>query len=227
MRTNQSLTRRAAIFCLLIAVTVPIRVTLAADIPLCTATRQGQSVQAALMKVNPSEAELLARLAYAEGISTGFPDDPRVYAAIAWGVMNRVRLAEASPQMRRRYGSGVAGVIFRKGQFNPAVSLRSPFSKALLCPDDNDRWELAVAAADAALAGEGNPFIKTPWEKAHDLSLVVNFYYPSSVQARGPLAPWEGDRGLDFIGDVSIGEGVLSAERIRFYRLTQPPGDVR
>jgi hypothetical protein len=221
MQTNRSLTRRAAIFCLLIAITVPIRVALAADTPLCTATRQGQSVQAALMKVNPSEAELLARLAYAEGISTGFPDDPRVYEAIAWGVMNRVRLAEVSPQMRRRYGSGVAGVIFRKGQFNPAVSLRSPFSKAFLCPDDDGRWKLAVAAVDAALAGE------TPWEKTHALSLVVNFYYPSSVQARGPLAPWEGDRGLDFIGDVSIGEGVLPAERIRFYRLTRPPGDIR
>jgi hypothetical protein len=220
-------TNRATLFCLLTAFGNAFQITLAAEFPSCAAIRQGESVQAALLRVKPSEAELLARLAHAEGISTGFPDDPRVYEAIAWGVMNRVRLAEASPRMRRRYGSGVAGVIFRKGQFNPAVSPRSRFSKAFLCPEHTDRWRFAVAAAGTALAGQNNPFIETPWEKTHGLSLVANFYYPNSVQARGPLAPWEGNRGLDFIGDVSVGGSVLPAERIRFYRLTSPPDDIR
>jgi hypothetical protein len=95
-----------------------------------------------------------------------------------------------------------------------------------LCPEDNNRWKLAVAATETALAGESNPFVQTPWEKTHGLSLVVNFYYPNSVQARGPLAPWEGDRGLEFIGDVAMGGDLLPAARIRFYRLTRPPGDI-
>ncbi|MEI2780996.1 MAG: hypothetical protein V9H25_06920 [Candidatus Competibacter sp.] len=88
------------------------------------------------------------------------------YQAIAWGVMNRVRLGEASSAMRRRYGDGVAGVIFRKGQFNPAVSPRSPFSRDFLCPQDSARWGLAMEAAQIALRGRDNPFIQTAWERA-------------------------------------------------------------
>ena len=169
---------------------------------------------------------MLARLAYAEGRSTGFPDDPLVYRGIAWGVMNRVRLAAASPSMRRQFGSGIGGVAFRKGQFNPAVSPRSPFSKDFLCPRDPEGWRHAGKAAAEALAGEGNPFLATPWERRTGLALVVNFYYPSSMQAKGPYAPWEGSGSLAFVGDVGIGAAVLPATRIRFYRLGVPPRDV-
>ncbi len=217
---------RPLVFSLLLAIAAPLQAARGEDLPACTEIRQGESVRAAVMRVNPTEQELLARLAFAEGLSTGFADDPLVYGAIAWGVMNRVRLAEASAQMWRRYGDGVAGVIFRKGQFNPAISTRSRFSKAFLCPREANHWRLAEGAARKALAGEGNPFLQTPWETARGLSLVVNFYYPQSVQARGPRAPWEGSRELDFIGDVTIDGALLSAERIRFYRLANPPTDM-
>jgi hypothetical protein len=199
----------------------------AADMPVCLTRAADETPRAAVMRIQPTDEELLARLTYAEGRSTSFADDPRVYQGIAWGVMNRVRLSAVSASSRRRYGGGVAGVIFQPKQFNPAVSPRSAFSKDFLCPRDAEGWRLALAAARAALGGRGNPFIQTPWERRRGLSLVVNFYYPQSPQARGPLAPWEGSRALRFIGDASIDGGILSAHRIRFYRLAQPPSDAR
>lgn len=194
--------------------------------PACLTRGEGETTREAVLKIQPPEVELLARLTYAEASSTGFQDDPRVYAGIAWGVMNRVRLSAVSAKARRDYGSGVAGVIFKPQQFNPAVSLKSPFSRDFLCPRDAGRWKLAHEAARRALAAADNPFIQTPWEHKQGLSLVVNFYYPQSVQARGPLAPWEGSQALRFIGDPSAGGNLPSADRIRFYRLAQPPGDV-
>lgn len=197
-----------------------------AGVPICITVGDGESIEQAVRRHDPPALELLARLAHAEGRSTGHPADPLVYEAIAWGVMNRVRLGERSEAMRRRYGEGIAGVIFRKGQFNPAVSPRSRFSRELLCPSDHHSWALATAGATAALAGKGNPFVETEWERRQGLSLVVNFYYPNSVQARGPVAPWERDTALRFVGDVTFPGGVLPASRIRFYRLTAPPGDI-
>lgn len=216
-----------AVFCLLAFIVAVSQAAPGGTIPKCVVIGQGETVQFAVMGANPASEELLARLAYAEGLSTGFPDDPLVYEAIAWGVMNRVRLGEVSAKMQRRYGSGVSGVIFRKGQFNPAVSARSRFSKDFLCPQNPGRWAIAVEAARKSLTGKGSPFIQSAWEKANGISLVVNFYYPQSPQARGPLPPWEGSPALKFIGDISIGGVVLSAERIRFYRLTNPPGDIK
>lgn len=198
-----------------------------AAVPDCLVVADGEGIEAAVRRHAPSPLELLGRLAHAEGRSTGYPQDPLVYEAIAWGVMNRVRLAERSETMRRRYGEGLAGVIFRRGQFNPAVSPRSRFSRELLCPGDEESWQLALAGAATALAGADNPFLVTEWERRHGLSLVVNFYYPDSVQARGPLAPWENDAALRFVGDVELRGGVLPASRIRFYRLAAPPGDMR
>jgi|APIni6443716594_1056825.scaffolds.fasta_scaffold40780_2 hypothetical protein len=198
----------------------------AGDMPACLTLQPASPVETSLKAAKISDAELLARLVYAETASTGFPDHRPAYEAIAWGVMNRVRLGDVSPSMQKVYGKGVSGVIFRKGQFNPAVSLRSPFSKDFLCPRDPRRWSMAWSAAEIVMKGDGNPFIETLWEKAHGISLVVNFYYPRSVQAKTPLAPWEAVKGLQFIGDVSIGEELLTAEKVRFYRLTRPPGDV-
>lgn len=195
-------------------------------LPTCLHRSKSETIEAAILRGSPSATELLARLAYAEGRSTGFPEDPLVYEGIAWGVMSRVRLGQASAQMRRRFGDGVAGVIFRKGQFNPAISPRSPYSSEFLCPRDQASWRLAFDAATKAIRGNGNPFVQTRWEQAHRLSLVVNFYYPASNQAKGPLAPWEGSPGLELIGPVPMEGGILHPERIRFYRLTQPPGDV-
>ncbi len=198
----------------------------AGAMPACLVQKPAASVETAVKAAGISEVELLARLVYAETASTGFPDHRTVYEAIAWGVMNRVRLGDASPSMQKVYGIGVSGVIFQKGQFNPAVSKKSPFSKEFLCPRDPRRWSMAWSAAEIAMKGYGNPFIETLWEREHGISLVVNFYYPRSVQAKTPLAPWEAVKGLQFIGDVSLGKDRLTAEKVRFYRLTRPPGDV-
>jgi len=198
----------------------------AADMPTCLSRDPSDSANFVTAKAKLSQKELLARLVYAEALSTGFGDDPLVHEAIAWGVMNRVRLAERSESMKRSFGSGIRGVIFKKGQFNPAVSPQSPFSRDFLCPKERTLWRLALDAAGKAMGGEKNPFIQIPWEREHHLSLVVNFYYPKSVQAKGPYPPWEGGGSLEFIGDVLIGDKLLPAEHIRFYRLARPPTDL-
>ncbi|NMQ05477.1 hypothetical protein E4Q08_09480 [Candidatus Accumulibacter phosphatis] len=125
----------------------------AEDLPSCLRRVAEQAPQEVLLAVRPGDEELLARLVYAEARSTGFAGDPRVARGIAWGVMNRVRLGEVSASARRRYGSGVAGVIFQPQQFNPAVSRRSPFAAGFLCPQDAAAWRLAFAAAGMALRG--------------------------------------------------------------------------
>jgi len=198
----------------------------AADVPKCLPRDPSDSIEFVAAKARLSQKELLARLVYAEALSTGIGDDPLVHEAIAWGVMNRVRLAERSESMKKSYGSGIRGVIFKKGQFNPAVSPKSTFSKDFLCPKERTLWLLASAAAGKAMAGKKNPFIQTPWEQENNLSLVVNFYYPKSIQAKGPYPPWEGGGSLEFIGDVMIGDKLLPAEHIRFYRLARPPADL-
>jgi hypothetical protein len=200
---------------------------MAGGLPACLSLAPGKSIESVFMAGGTEPLELLARLVYAESIATGFGDDPLVQQAIAWGVMNRVRLGDRSPSMQRTYGRGIQGVIFKRGQFNPAVSERSPFSREFLCPADGERWRLARAAAETALYGRGNPLIMTLWEREHSLSLVVNFYYPQSTQAKGPLAPWEGNQALRFVGDVPMGEKVLPASRVRFYRLAHPPPDLK
>jgi hypothetical protein len=199
----------------------------ASELPACLSLAPGQTIEAAAVSAGLEPPELLARLVYAESLSTGFGDDPRVHQAIAWGVMNRVRLGDVSRRMQRTYGRGIHGVVFKEGQFSPAVSRRSQFSKEFLCPKDAEGWRLATAAVETALKGSGNPFLMTPWEREHKLSLVVNFYYPQSVQANGPLAPWEGNKAFRFVGDVPMGNKVLPANRVRFYRLTQPPPDLK
>ncbi len=199
----------------------------ASDAPKCLTRDPSDSVEFVMAKAKISQKELLARLVYAEALSTGFGDDPLVHEAIAWGVMNRVRLAERSESMQKSYGSGIRGVVFKRGQFNPAVSPKSPFSRDFLCPKEKALWRLAIAAAGKAMAGEKNPLIQTPWEQENNLSLVVNFYYPKSIQAKGPYPPWEGSGGLEFIGDVLIGDKLLPAEHIRFYRLARPPVDLK
>ena len=200
----------------------------AADVaPRCLERDPSDSVEYVAAKAKLSSKDLLARLVYAEALSTGFGDDPLVHEAIAWGVMNRVRLAEHSASSKRSYGSGIRGVVFKKGQFNPAVSAKSPFSKDFLCPKERALWRMALEAAGKAMAGGKNPFIQTSWEQENGLSLVVNFYYPKSVQANGTHAPWEGGGGLEFIGDVMIGDKLLPAEHVRFYRLARPPADLK
>ena len=201
----------------------------AVEPPACLPRVANEAPRVAMMRHSPTDQELLARLAYAEGRSTGFADNPQVYQGIAWGVMNRVRLSEVSAQARRQYGSGVAGVIFQPRQFNPAVSPRSAFATDFLCPQQAERWQMALDAATAALRGQANPFlqiVQTAWEQRHGRALTVNFYYPQSPQARGTQAPWENSPSLRFLGDPPPGGMLPPARQIRFYRLSQPPTDL-
>ncbi len=105
----------------------------AEDLPACLILGKGQSTRVVMERSVHDDQEILTRLVYAEGISTGHGDNPVVYEAIAWGVMNRVRLGDVSPSKQRVYGRGIRGVIFKEGQFNPAVSRRSQFSREFLC----------------------------------------------------------------------------------------------
>ena len=200
-------------------------VAVAAPLPECVEKAEGQTTEQALRSASTDERELLARLTYAESISTEHRDDPLVYKGIAWGTMNRVRLGVHSKSAAGRYGKGVWGVVFQPGQFNPAVSQRSRFSRLFLCPTDQASWDMAQAAADEALQGERNPFLQTDWEKEVGASLVVNFYYPDSTQAKGPLAPWENDGNLVFTGPVPTPDGMIDPAKVRFYRLRKIPKD--
>ncbi len=196
---------------------------LADELPLCIERSQSSSIESQIKAHSIPQEELLSRLVYAESQSTGFPEDPLVYEGIAWGVMNRVRLGEKFPSQARIYGAGMAGVIFKKGQFNPAISLKSPYSKEFLCPSHGARWQWALEAFRGTQDPHQNPFLQTSWEQQHGISLAVNFYYPTSIQARSTEAPWEHDKSLIFLGEVSIKNTVLSARKIRFYRLAHPP----
>lgn len=202
-------------------------VSYAEGLPACLSPKAEKNIASIIASHSVGDQELLARLVYAEGLSTGFEGDRLVYDTIAWGVMNRVRLGERSRSMQRFYGRGIHGVIFKKGQFNPAISPQSPFSKAFLCPDNTLYWDMARNASETAIKGKNSPFIQTPWEQRNNLSLVVNFYYPHSIQAKGRRAPWERNKALTFIGDVMVGGESLPAERIRFYRLSDPPTDIQ
>ena len=214
--------KAARMIFLLIAMSSP---ALAGVFPACLPSNPGTSTESIIASHYIADQELLARLVYAEAWSTGFPDDQAVYDGIAWGVINRVRLGEYAQNFQHTYGRGVRGVIFKKGQFNPAISKRSPFAKGFLCPDHPGRWGMAKSAAEKAVKGEGNPFIRTPWEKRNGLSLVVHFYYPQSIQAKGPFAPWERSKSLQFIGDVLIDGRQLPARIVRFYRIYAPDKD--
>lgn len=224
---EEKLERILVIVVVFLSMILPVGHVPAAELPACLHLGKSPTVRSVIKANRIADEEVLTRLVYAESSSTGYPGDPAVYEAIAWGVMNRVRLGEAFPSKARIYGKGIRGVIFKEGQFNPAVSKRSRFSREFLCPSDRERWRMAEDAARKALAGSGNPFIEIPWEREHGLSLVTGFYYPHSIQAKSPLAPWEKSRALKFIGDVKVGSTILSGQKVRFYRLTSAPGATR
>ncbi|HQJ09917.1 MAG TPA: cell wall hydrolase, partial [Deltaproteobacteria bacterium] len=203
---KKTLAAVAVLFCM----SLPLENAIAGELPACLHLGKSPTVRSVIEAGRIAEEEVLARLVYAESLSTGYADDQAVYEAIAWGVMNRVRLSRAFPSKARIYGSGIKGVIFKEGQFNPAVSKRSRFSKEFLCPSDKARWRMAELAALKALAGSGNPFIETPWEKEHGLSLP-----PGS---RGILLSWAGgslsrlDEAIERVSVFSEGRTLTTAE---------------
>jgi hypothetical protein len=122
--------------------------------------------------------------------------------------MNRVRLAERSESAKRSYGSGIRASSSRRTISTPP-SRRGPPSRRTLCPKEPALWKMAFEAAGKVLAGGKNPFIQTLWEQENGLSLVRQFLLPKSVQPRGPTRPGRTEEGLEFIGDVMIGEKLL------------------
>jgi hypothetical protein len=184
-----------------------------------------------------TDLELLARLVFAEGTSTGFADSaecrdlgPSIFQAIAWGVMNRVRLAEVSASAAKRYGRGVRGVIFKPGQFNPAISGHSRFAKLFACPSGDaaafTHWETARAAARTATGDPSeNPFLLTDWEKRHRLSLVTYFYYPKSPLATATPPAWADTRSgsRTWVRNPRVGGRELGEQCIWFFRRESPP----
>jgi len=173
-----------------------------------------------------SDTEVLARLAFAEGISTACAaKQPEVIQAIAWGVMNRVRLGQATPQLARKYGDSVRAVVFKPGQFNPAVSKGSRFASYFRCPSQAPGWEplwaTAQEAAHTALtAPNRNPFLQTEWEIQHGISLVAHFYYPKSEQATPRPPSWV--RNDAMVRQAMIKEQSFSNECVWFIRLEKP-----
>ena len=146
--------------------------------------------------------------------------------AIAWGVMNRVRLGQARAALGTKYGAGIRGVVFKPGQFNPAVSVRSRFAPVFLCPTAHPAWAqywstAVVAVGQAQHAPEQNPFLLTAWEKRTGLSLVAHFYYPLSVQATPQPPAWAetSARSTTFVRDVTVCGTQLNTTCIWFFRL--------
>jgi hypothetical protein len=148
------------------------------------------------------EKEILTRLIFAEGISTNYfaHEDCRekgshIFEAIAWGVMSRVRMSEHDKSWAHKYGKGIKGVIFKKNQFNPAISLKSRFHHLFMCPSLDGQfkkhWQWAQAAANTAMNNSAHsPFIQSKWEKENSVSLVSHFYYPLSTQATKSYPDW-------------------------------------
>jgi hypothetical protein len=201
-------------------------------IPACLQRVGQQSNQDVIEKAKISDHEILSRLVFAEGISTNFgshdvckSQSSMIFESIAWGVMNRVRISEKIPAFQKEFGKGIVGVVFKPGQFNPAVSKRSQFSKFFLCPSDApgwaENWRKAEESAQRAIQSPSeNPFLETDWERQNGMSWVVQFYYPKSIQATLVPPHWAdvSKNSKTFVRKVQINGSLLSTECIWFFR---------
>lgn len=200
--------------------------------PACLTRAGTQSTEQVVVAARLTEEESFARLVFAEGVSSNWGQEPAcarqahaILHAIAWGVMNRVRLGQARAALGTKYGAGIRGVIFKPGQFNPAVSARSRFAPVFLCPTAHPAWAQYWSTAVAAVwhaqhAPEQNPFLLTAWEKRTGLSLVAYFYYPLSVQAPPPPPAWAetSERSTTFVRDVTVCGTKLNTTCIWFFQ---------
>lgn len=109
-----------------------------------------------------SEEEIQARLVFAESLATQpecitGPQRTAIPQGIAWVLANRVR------DEKKRYGTGVRDVVFRKAQFRSSFGGCDVATRAhLLCPSKagdgwQDLWKSSVQAVQAAQANENNP----------------------------------------------------------------------
>lgn len=193
----------------------------------------------------PNSTELLARLIYAEGISTQFSrycesQGKAIFEAIGWGVVSRLRI-----ELAKGLRTTLRQEILAPGQYNPSTSLKSPFRKYFACPSIEDPkndfksyWNWARAAAEKAVKHpEQNPFLKTSckdlndkdyqrcltqqeWERKYEISLVTNFFYPRSTQA-GVVPPWAQVKDYHLVRGLVVNGTPLSEAStscIQFFR---------
>jgi hypothetical protein len=202
-----------------VIITVAI-VTLGCEWPKCFVREAASPSNEAIIRgAGLPEEDVLSRLIFAEGLSTGMQTHPEcvkesavLFESIGWGVLNRVRMSQFSPRWKFKYGDGILGVVFKRGQFNPAVSARSRFSEIFLCPGkDPSRKDLYCEASKIthrllASPPGNNPLLQEPWEKKNGVSLINQFYYPLSEQATNPPPVWADPkrkvRNLIFSGEA-------------------------
>lgn len=197
--------------------------------PACLQRKGDESNEELIRQHKLTDFEVLARLVFAEGISTNLEKCGKygssLFESLAWGVENRVALAKASPAYAKMFGTGIQGVIFKKAQFNPAVSKKSSYSKLFLCPTEHADWKkywaYSAAAADKVLQNpKQNPFLKTGPQK-QGVSAVTHFYYPHSSQATQPPVAWA-DLNKEaakkaYVKAVSIDGHAYSNECVQFF----------
>lgn len=146
--------------------------------------------KAAATQADLSKTEVLARLIYAESLSTGYWKDrcqaasaDAIMTGIGWGVLNRVKgnLGKKDPYY---------ATIFQKSQFATSFTTSTkrpsnPFAKAFLCPlSAKDYLSTKTSAAEIYAQAQSTAqklveqFEKTsvpaPYNK------VTNFFYPRS-----------------------------------------------
>ncbi|WP_413612477.1 hypothetical protein [Bdellovibrio sp. HCB-110] len=196
--------------------------------PKCFKRQGDESNEAIADKNQLTDFEVLARLAFAEGISTNMEKCEKygesIFESIAWGVHNRVELTKSNPKWEKSFGKGYRGVIFKKAQFNPAVSKKSTYSTLFLCPTEHPLWKVywqhaTEAANKVVTAPDENPFLKGP--KTNGVSAVTHFYYPQSSQATNPPVDWANLTKTKaknaYVKNIKVNGSTFSNECVQFF----------
>lgn len=142
---------------------------------------------------NLSRVDVLARLIFAESLSTGywkgrcqFSSPDALMESIGWGIMNRVNKIKSAPDP-------YYDVVFAKGQFGTSFSAgteerRNPFAKAFLCPHAASEY-----LSGASISAKAPELFEKARELAHRIieeysangiparyQRISNFFYPRS-----------------------------------------------
>lgn len=182
------------------------------------------------------DKEILTRLIFAEGISTNYASHndckekgSEIFEAIGWGVMARVRMGEFDNSWANKYGKTIKEVIFKQGQFNPAISKKSRFANYFKCPQKapewKKHWSWASSAARTVIDNQHeSPFIKSKWEKKFVIPLVSHFYYPLSTQATKVPPKWADRKkhSRQFVSELKIRNKYIPETCIWFFRHERP-----
>lgn len=173
--------------------------------PICMENAASPSLESQFHHLSIEPAELLARLVWAEmeSLISGPNAKPNKCAAkfetyakaIAWTVRARVELSKRYPHLRKQFGADWYGVVFKKDQFNPAISKKSEYRKFFICPQKSPRFlkhwkgthELADKVTDKHTL---SPLVTTPLELSEGYSLIAHLYYPLSQQTTKIPPEW-------------------------------------